>query len=175
MLFRSGGEAVNSLAQQFEISPQEAAEAVHALMPALSLGLQQQMQQGGIGQILSHIATQQNVAAYDDAEAAESDDTVTSGADVLNYLFGGEDTTVRVAENAAEHSSLSSELLQAMLPVVAAMVMGGLFKSIAAKGGLGGLFGGGAQPAPAPAPQPHTDGGGGIGDILGGKIGRAHV
>ena len=65
------GEAMNSLAEQFDITPDQAAEAVHVLMPALSMGLQQQMQQGGIGQILSHIATQQNVAAFDEAEAAE--------------------------------------------------------------------------------------------------------
>jgi hypothetical protein len=167
------GEAMNSLAEQFDITPEQAEEAVHALIPALSMGLQQQMQQGGIGQILSHIATKQNVAAFDDADAAQSDETIASGTDVLNYLFGNEQVSEQVAANAAAHSSLGADLLRNMLPVIAAMVMGGLFKQIAARGGLGGMFGGGAQAAPAPAPQPRADtGGGGLGDILGKMTGQ---
>lgn len=164
-----GGDAVNSLAEQFDITPHQATEAVQALLPGISMGLQQQMSSGGLNQILGHLATQQNVAAWQDSRSAYSDETMASGADALNSLFGG-DATGALAENAAEHSSLQAELLQSMLPIITAMVMGGLFKSIAAKGGLGGMFGQ-APAAPAPAPQTES-GGGGIGDILGQMTGR---
>ena len=160
------GEGINNLAQQFDISPQEAQEAVQALLPALSMGLQSQMQGPGFAQVLGHLATQQNQAAFEDANAAQTDDTIASGTDAINHLFGHQDVTQQVAENAAEHSSASSDLLQSMLPVIAAMVMGGLFKSIAAKGGLGGMFGGGAAQT---APEPET---GGVGDILGQMTGQ---
>ena len=185
------GEGFNSLAQQFDISEQQAQEAVQALLPAISMGLQQQMQGAGFAQVLGHLATAQNRAAFDDAEAAQSEETVTAGTDALNHLFGNENVSAQVADHAAEHSSLTSDLLQSMLPVIAAMVMGGLFKAIAAKGGLGGIFGQAAAPAPtAPsgggglgdilgqmtgqrAPSPAPQQGGGLGDILGQMTGRA--
>ena len=185
------GEGFNSLAQQFDISEQQAQEAVQALLPAISMGLQQQMQGAGFAQVLGHLATAQNRAAFDDAEAAQSEETVTAGTDALNHLFGNENVSAQVADHGAEHSSLTSDLLQSMLPVIAAMVMGGLFKAIAAKGGLGGIFGQAAAPAPtAPsgggglgdilgqmtgqrAPSPAPQQGGGLGDILGQMTGRA--
>ncbi len=162
------GEGVQNLARQFDISPQQAQEAVQALLPAISMGLQQQTQGAGFAQLLGHLAAAPNRAAFDDAAAAQSDETVASGTDVLNHLFGNEDVTQKVADNAARHSSLGSDLLGAMLPVIAAMAMGGLCKSIAAKGGLGGIFGQ-APAAPAPAPRAQD---GGIGDIAGQMTGR---
>jgi hypothetical protein len=162
------GNAIGNLAEQFGISPQQAQAAVQALLPSLSMGLQQQMAGGGFDQILGHLATQQNVAAYEDSDAAQTDETLASGTDVLNQLFGNEDVTQQVTEHAAQHSAVGSDLLQSMLPVIAAMVMGGLFKSIAAKGGLGGMFG----QAPAQHAAPPASSGGGLGDILGQLTGQ---
>ena len=163
------GDGIQSLARQFDIFPDEARKAVESVLPALSMGLQQQMTGGGFAQLLGHLATARNQAAFDSAEAAQSEETVESGTDALTHLFGNENVTQQVAEHAAQHSSLGSDLVQNMLPVIAAMVMGGLFKSIAAKGGLGGIFGQ-AQAAPAPSPAPQS--GGGLGDILGQMTGQ---
>ncbi len=162
------GEGINNLAAQFNITPQQAQEAVQALLPALSMGLQAQMKGPGFAKVLGHLATRQNQDAFDDSEAAQSDDTIASGTDAVNHLFGHADVTQQVAEQAAQHSTVGADLLQAMLPVVAAIVMGGLFKSIAAQGGLGGIFG---QTQAVPAPQAPS-GGGGLGDILGQMTGQ---
>jgi hypothetical protein len=83
-----------------------------------------------------------------------------------------------VANHAAALSGVGAAVLQAMLPAIAAMLMGGLQKTAAAQPGLqdifsqmmGGMFGGQTAPAaptPTPQVQPNPNGGGLLGAILG--------
>jgi hypothetical protein len=64
----------------------------------------------------------------------------TMGNDVLSQLFGSKEISNAVAAQAAATSGVGQAILKQMLPVIASMVMGGLFKS-ANNQGLGGILG----------------------------------
>jgi hypothetical protein len=185
-----GGEGINNIAQQFGVTPEQAEAAIKAMLPGMSQGLQHQVSNGGLGDILGHIANPQNQQAFNDPNAVASGAAANAGGNVLGQIFGNnpavtQQVTEQIAQHAAQHSGLSPDLLQQMMPVIASMVMGGLFKS-ASNQGLGGLLGqltgqgnlgsilgqvmGGGQQA-AHAGQAPAAGGGGLGGMLGGMLG----
>ncbi len=82
-----------------------------------------------------------NFAAYHDAKDEGIPDKRWSRArDVLGQLFGGKEVSRAVAAQAAVMSGISDAVIKQMLPVVATMLMGGLFKGFM-NNGLGNLFG----------------------------------
>ncbi|ACK50777.1 conserved hypothetical protein [Methylocella silvestris BL2] len=158
-----GGQAVDNLAKQFNISPEQADAAIKALMPDMSAAfLKQSAQPAAFSSMLGALGDTQHLAAFTDPTAALSGETMQKGADVLTQLFGSSQQRADVAQNAAAFAGLPPALIQQMLPVIASMVMGGLSKSLANQG-LGGLFGQLANAASQ----------GGLGSILGSLLGGA--
>lgn len=157
------GQAIENLAKQFNISPEQADAAVKALMPQLSNAfLQQSTQPAAFGSILGALGDTQHVAAFMDASAAQTRETTQKGAEALRQLFGSPETHAAVAEQTARLAGLPPALIQQMLPVIASMVMGGLSKGLSTQG-LGGIFGQLAGAA----------GQGGLATILGSLLGGA--
>jgi hypothetical protein len=171
------GNGMDALARQFGLSQQQAQSAVAALLPAFSQGLQRNTADPyGLGAFMTAMASGQHAQYFEDATRAFSPQGVDEGNGILGHLFGSKDLSRAVASQAAQASGVSQQVLQQMLPAIASMVMGGLFKQTtsqmqAAAGGLGGSNplgeiieqmmrqGGGMQaPAPQPrqAPQPQN-------------------
>jgi hypothetical protein len=192
-----GGRAVGNLSNQFGISPQQTTSALEALLPAFSMGLQNKTQSPDMFSQLAGMMTgaQAGQQAYEDANGDGIPDHLQQeGNQVLGQLFGSKEMSRAVADQASMASGVSSAVLKAMLPVVASMIMGGLFKS-ANNQGLGGILGQlaqgmGGQPGGGFGQQPSSNpigdligsmmgggqaqpqrGGGGMGDMLGGLMG----
>jgi hypothetical protein len=159
-----GGNAYNNIANQFGIGPEQAQKAVEALIPAFSAGLQQQAQtMEGWQNILASLGQAQNSAQFFDSDGDGIPDHLEQeGQNALGTMFGTPETTQAIAQQAAQFAGLPATMMQQMLPVIASMVMGGLFKG-AMNNGLGGILGqmmqGGMQQ-------------GGLGSILGGMFGQ---
>ena len=67
-----GGQAIDNLAAQFNLTPEEADAAVKAVMPALSEGfLKQTSHPVGFGSFLGALGEGQHVAAFTDPAAAQ--------------------------------------------------------------------------------------------------------
>ncbi|WP_163454629.1 DUF937 domain-containing protein, partial [Escherichia coli] len=81
-----------------------------------------------VGNFMSAMATGQYGQYFDNAAQAFSPQGVQQGNDVLGQLFGSKDLSRAVAAQAAQASGVGQQVLQQMLPVLASMVMGGLFK-----------------------------------------------
>lgn len=158
-----GGNAYNNLAQQFGIGTEQAQKAVEAVLPAISMGLQQQAQtMEGWQNILSSLSQAKGSEQFFDSDGDGIPDTLENqGQNALGAMFGGPEVAQAVASQAAQFAGLPGTIMQQMLPMIATMVLGGLFKG-AMNNGLGGLLGqmmqGGAQ--------------GGLGNILGGMFGQ---
>ena len=186
-----GGQAVDNLASRFGLSPEQAQSAISALLPAFEMGMQNNIQSGTAGAVLSHLGTAGASNAFNDPAATQSPATVAHGGSILGSLFGGGGTTTQVAQQAANASGLPASVIQAMLPVIASMIMSGVLHS-ARTGGLGGALSSilgsvlGGQPggqgpivgqgrggvAPLPREQPSDGGlGGMLGSVLGGLFG----
>jgi hypothetical protein len=193
-----GGNAINNLANQYGLSPDQAQSAIEALLPALSMGMQQKAQSAdGLETLLQSFGGGQHAAFHDADGDGIPDDATPFGNDVLGQVFGSKDVSRAVAQQASFMSGVPAGILKQMLPVIASMVMGGMFKSAmgnglgglvgqVVQGGLGsvlgGLLGGGQQQQPQgglldsilgggrqmPQQQPQ---GGGLGDLLGQMMG----
>ncbi|ESY75756.1 DUF937 domain-containing protein [Mesorhizobium sp. M0051] len=164
------GNGMQALAQQYGLSMQQTQAAVAALLPAFSQGLQRNTADPyGLGAFMTAMASGQHAKYFEDATRAFSPQGVDEGNGILGHLFGSKDLSRAVASQAAQASGVNQQILQQMLPAIASMVMGGLFKQttnqMQAAGGFGGggnnplgeiieqmmRQGGGMQ---APAPQP---------------------
>lgn len=126
MLARAqGGAAMDAFARQFKLTPQQTEAAVEALLPAFMLGLQQMASSpeglyklGNLMAQSTYKTLLQNPAASASAE--------TAGNEALRTLFGSPEMTRAIAEQAAQFAGLGLPIMQKMLPLMAAMVMGGL-------------------------------------------------
>lgn len=157
------GHAMQNLARQYGLSQQQTQAAIEALLPAFSMGLQRQTQDPYAFGSLAQMMTAQPFGRIFDANGdGIPDNAQNAGNDVLSQLFGSKEVSNAVAAQAAATSGVGQAILKQMLPVIASMVMGGLFKSINNQG-MGGILGQfsemirgqmpGMQPAPAPQPQ----------------------
>ena len=162
------GSGMQALAQQFGLSQQQAQAAVEALLPAFSQGLQRNTADPyGLGAFMTAMASGQHAKYFEDATRAFSPQGINEGNGILGHLFGSKDLSRAVAAQAAQATGLSQQVLQQMLPAMASMMMGGLFKQTTNQMQAAGGFGGGGNPlgeiieqmmrqagGGAPAPQP---------------------
>ncbi|RAZ72850.1 DUF937 domain-containing protein [Mesorhizobium atlanticum] len=174
------GAGMQALAQQYGLSMQQTQAAVQALLPAFSQGLQRNTADPyGMGAFMTAMASGQHAKYFEDATRAFSPQGIDEGNGILGHLFGSKDLSRAVANQAAQATGLSQQVLQQMLPAMASMMMGGLFKQtnnqltggqMQAAGGSGNPLGeiieqmmrqGGLAPAPqtrqAPAPNPYGE------------------
>ncbi|MBX3598668.1 MAG: DUF937 domain-containing protein [Rhizobiaceae bacterium] len=164
-----GGNGIEMLARQFNLSPQQAQEAVDALLPAFSRGLKANAADPyGFGSFLSALSSGQHAKYFEDATSAFTQQGVSEGNGILKHLFGSKDVSRAIAEQASQVTGIGQQVVKQMLPAIATMLMGGMFKQTnnqMAAGGfsatdnpLGDLIDqmmrqSGAKQAPAPQQQ----------------------
>jgi hypothetical protein len=169
-------------------------------MPAFSQGLKRNVSDPyGMADFMKAMASGQHAKYFEDAARANSPEGVAQGNDILGQLFGSKDLSRAVTGQAAQMTGIGQNILAQMLPVIASMIMGGLFKQStgqmagAASGPGGGLLGqimeqmmrgglGGGMPGGVPNSQAAAPGGGAgvenpfgkmLEDMFGGATGQA--
>jgi hypothetical protein len=156
-----GGQAIDNLAAQFNITAEEADAAVKAIVPALSEGfLKQTSQPLGFGSFVGALGEGQHLAAFSDPAAAQTAATAQKGGDILSQVLGSHSAREEIVLRASSATGISPDILTQMLPVIASMIFSGLTKSLQNQG-FGGIFGQLANAA----------GQGGLGQILGQILG----
>lgn len=151
LLQAQGGGAASQLGQQFGLDSRQTQSALAALVPALSGAVQQNAQQpGGLQALLGALAGGGHSRYVEQPQVLGDPGTVQDGNNILGHLFGSKDVSRAVADRASQQTGIGPEILKKMLPIVAAMVMGGLANRQ-----------GGASPA-----APAQAGGGGLLDML---------
>ena len=177
-----GGQGVSNLASQFGLTPEQTQAAVQAMIPAFSTGLQNTAQNpAGLGGLLSQLTSGAHQGSFTDPNQAGA--AVGVGGNVLGQIFGSPQVTSQVGQQASQMSGVSPQVIQQMMPIVASMLMGGLFHSMNSQG-MGGILGQLASAATAPgglassfgqgAAAPPAGGGmfgGMLGNVLGGLFG----
>ena len=128
------GQGMEALARQFNLSQQQALAAVEALLPAFSQGLKRNTADPyGVGGFLNALSSGQHAKYFEDASRAFTPQGMEEGNGILGHLFGSKELSRAVAAQAAQATGLGQQLLQQMLPVIASMIMGGLFKQSTGK------------------------------------------
>lgn len=130
MLARAqNGNAIDQMARQYGLSQAQVQEAMAALMPAFSQGLKRNASDPyGLGAFLQAISTGQHARYFEDAATAFDPAGIAEGNGILGHLFGSKELSRAVAAQASQATGIAQETLKQMLPALAAMIMGGLFK-----------------------------------------------
>jgi hypothetical protein len=147
----SNGAAVQQLAKQFGIPPEQAAAAVGALMPAVAGGLKRNADVDE-SKLASALTTGAHERYLDQPDALTKPETALDGNAILGHIFGNKEASREVATNASQKTGIDPAILKKMLPIVAAMAMGALAKQTksggagmqsgtAGKGGIGAMLG----------------------------------
>jgi hypothetical protein len=185
-----GGQLVANLAQRFGLTDEQMDSAIKALTPALEVGLSNAAEEPALFErLLGDIASPGRAAAFYEPSAAHDAESVAQSRQLLDDLFGSPAAAGRVVQVAARESGLRSDILSQLLPVLASVLIGGLFKNVSNQG-LGGvlgqlvnsgalgsileqMLGGGRAPQrePEPMPAPRGGGMGPLGGILGSILG----
>ena len=153
LLAQMGG--VQSMARELGISESQAASGAAALAPAVLGGMQKQVQSGGVEGLGGLLGQLGGGGLLDSVLSPEPTD-VGKGNELLGRIFGSKDVSRTVAQSASATSGVDAGVLKKMLPMLA-MLVGGYM----AKGG-----GSASQAA-------QSQGGGGLGGMLGGLLSGA--
>jgi len=157
LLGANHGVAVDQISRQFGLQPSQARSALDALLPTVAAGVQRGASGGvGLEQLLASLAGGGATAYAENPSQLSQPSAIDAGNGILGQIFGSKDVSREVASRAAAQTGIGPEILKAMLPVVATMVMSALAK--------GACAGGVPQ-----ARQPHVGSGapgGGILDML---------
>lgn len=162
MIARShNGQGLDVLGQQFGLSREQTLAAVAELAPMVTSGVRRNTREpDGMVSLFEALSGGRHERYLDDDTAVQYDTAKNDGNAILGHLFGRKEVSREVAMQAAGTTGIGGAILKKMLPVIASMVMGAIFKRM-----TGG--------APTPAPRGGSGGGqgGGLGDIIGDILG----
>lgn len=140
-----GGNAIGRISSQFGLSDAQTQSALGALLPTLGGALQRNAQQsGGLEDLLGALGGAQHSQYLDDPSALASPDAVAAGNGILGQLLGSKDVSRALANQASAQTGIGPDVLKALLPMAATLLMGSLNKqsaSAAAAPAEGGLLG----------------------------------
>lgn len=123
------GTAIDQMAKQFNLSQQQTQQAIEALLPAFSQGLKRNAANPyDLGSFLNALSSGQHAQYFENAANAFSPAGINEGNGILGHLFGSKELSRTVAAQASQMTGIGQDTLKQMLPALAAMIMGGLFK-----------------------------------------------
>lgn len=151
-----GGGAVGQLASQFGLKPEQASSALGALLPALTGALRRNAAtEDGAASLAAALGKGKHQQYLQEPSSLARPETTADGNAILGHLLGSKDASRQVATQASQQTGIDPAILKKMLPLVAALAMGGLSQKA---GKAGGVVPGGA--------------GGGLAGMLGGLLDR---
>ena len=166
-----GGKSVSELGSRLNLGSGDMGKLVDAVAPALMRSFQKEATSPDKLAALAKALERGDHDKYvDRPETMHTEEAEKDGNSILGHLFGNRDVSRAVASHAAASTGIDSSLLKKMLPVLANMVMGSLFKG--AKGASGSRRGGGLGGALGGA-LGQAAGGGILGQIIEGLAGGA--
>lgn len=165
MINGNDGAAVQQIATQFGLSPEQAKAAMSALLPFVTAGLQRETATKGEAGVAAALASGNHETYIAQPEVLANPETTVAGNAILGHIFGSKDVSRQVAAGAAQKTGIDPATLQKMLPVIATIVMGILAqRSKNAGAGAGG--------ATVPQTGPNSGANTGLGGILGSLLDR---
>lgn len=140
------GRAVGNLAARFGLAPDRAEAATQAMIPVFSEALQRLKDNpDALAGLIAVLATDAHLASY----AGPGAEPGAAQADAALQVFGSSDAIRQAAGQAARASGVAPETIEAMLPAVASILLGGMAHSMTSEG-HGGALGDLASAASSP-------------------------
>ncbi|MGB7204376.1 MAG: DUF937 domain-containing protein [Anderseniella sp.] len=156
MIARShNGHGLDVLGQQFGLTQEQTLRAVAELAPMVTSGIRHNTREpDSMVSLLEALSGGQHARYLDEDSAVQYENVRADGNAILGHLFGHKQVSRDVAMHASGSTGIGAAILKKMLPVIASMVMGAIFKRMTGSGQA-------QTPQPQPTPQ-----GGGLDDLL---------
>lgn len=101
-------------------------------MPAFSQGLKRNASDPlGLMRFLNALSSGRHTGYFDDPRQAFAPSGNEEGNAILGHLFGSKELSRAVAAQAAQATGISQAVLKSMLPALAPMILGGLYRQLA--------------------------------------------
>jgi hypothetical protein len=171
-----GGQTLDLLAKQYQLSLQQTQAAVDALLPAFSAGFKRQAGNPAAFPNLFEAMLQTPPVPQENPMEAFARQAIEQGNRVLGALFGSKEVSRAVADQAAALTGIGTDVLRAMLPAMAALVASSFVRMMTAQPQMeamvrqmmtGAAAFGFPQSSERPTVQPNANGGGLLGALLG--------
>lgn len=135
---KDNAAVIGQIARQFGLPEDKAKDAIGALAPSLTRGLQHHTKEDiGVDDLIEALNSGKHSKYLDEPERLGRKETVKDGEAILGHILGNKEVSRSVAKDAAAKTGLGSSLMKKMLPIVASIVMAQLGKKV-----LGGSSGG---------------------------------
>jgi hypothetical protein len=145
LLGANNGAAVDQIGRQLGLNASQTTSALEALLPTVAAGFQRSASGGaGLEDLLGALTGGAPSRYVEDPSELAQPAAVNDGNNILGQIFGSKDVSREVAARASAQTGIGPDVLKAMLPMVAAMVMGAMAKGATSGGSQLGQAG--AQP-----------------------------
>ncbi|MEL6519961.1 MAG: DUF937 domain-containing protein [Pseudomonadota bacterium] len=155
-----GGQALQQLAQQFNMDEAQAGQLSQLLAPAIGQATKRRAESGGLDAVLGQLKGEGQANLFDDPAAAAAPDGRAQGAAFLEQIMGGTEATEGLAQEAASRAGIDVSTVQDFMPALAGMLQGGMQRNMP-DSAIQGLMGGGSSS------------GGGLMGMVGSLLGRS--
>jgi hypothetical protein len=146
---QSAGTAM--LAKQFHLDPGQAQAAMAAFLPAFAMGVQHTMGTKPADTMVQNLFGGAYQNLWLNAAQAFTPGAQRNGEQILDRIFGSDETSRRVAQQAAAMTGVNADVMQQMMPVLAGIYAGGLYHWVS---GHARAMNNAAQPDPQPVAVP---------------------
>lgn len=144
LLNATEGDATEQIALQIGLTTDETHRALNKLVPALMAGLRNNAsRQGGMDALFTALNRGNHARYLDMPETLRHEAALHDGNAILGHVFGTRNISRNVASYVADQTGLAPATIKRLLPLAAALVMGGLSKEVEATehtGEIGGLL-----------------------------------
>jgi len=135
LLGANNNAAVDQIGRQFGLDSSQAASALEALLPTVAAGFQRSASSGaGLEGLIGALSGTGASQYVEDPSQLGQASAVNDGNSILGQIFGSKDVSREVAARASAQTGIGPDVLKAMLPMVAALVMGAMTKGAASGG-----------------------------------------
>jgi hypothetical protein len=144
MILKAGnGQVLQQMATQLGSNPQATQSALSQVVGALGKGVAKNASSGGLEGLVKALGSGTHSQYLDNPATLGQAATIADGNGILGHILGGKDASVALAGQVAGNSGLSQDLVQKLLPMAAAAMMGALSKSTQGGQALASQLGGG--------------------------------
>jgi len=132
MMQAQNGEAMKAMSRHFGLDQDQMMRAMEALMPAFSTGLKRNATDpSGMMEFWQSLANANHAQYFENLAKAFAPQGIEEGNNILSQLFGSKELSRTIAKQAEQATGIGQEIYKRMLPVMAASMMGGLYKQTA--------------------------------------------
>lgn len=143
----SNSRSADEVGKAVGIDGDTATQVIGRLLPALTGGLQENLQKSGGAEALAGALQSGSHQRYIDDPAKLTDAaTIKDGNGILGHLLGSKDASRQLAAQVSGETGVDAGAIKKMLPMIAALAMGAVSKETNGgerlQDGLGALLGG---------------------------------